>query len=142
MSGIGSFLSSFFPTVHADAAEEKPADDTQAASEDAAAEEPKEEEAAEEEEPEDEHPAIRAACEERADCAPLKHHFEKCQEKVQAGEGFKGEDCVEEIVWQVYVVILLCAGIHTYPTPRLPLPVHMMHCSEACAAPQLFAKLR
>ncbi|KAJ7467031.1 Non-heme 11 kDa protein of cytochrome bc1 complex [Mycena latifolia] len=107
MSGISSFLSSFFPIIHADAAEEKPAD-TQLP-EDAAAEESKEEE------PEDEHPAIRAACEERADCAPLKHRFEKCQAKLQAGEGLKGEDCVEEII---------------------------VHCSEACAAPQLFAKLR
>ncbi|KAJ7470862.1 hypothetical protein FB451DRAFT_1231804 [Mycena latifolia] len=89
MSGISSFLSSFFPITHADAVEEKPAD-TQLP-EDAAAEEPKEEE------PEDEHPAIRPACEEREDCAPLKHHFEKCQAKVQAGEGFKGEDCVEEM---------------------------------------------
>ncbi|KAJ7485489.1 hypothetical protein FB451DRAFT_1392228 [Mycena latifolia] len=106
MSGIGSFLSSFFPTTHADDTEEKPAD-TQL-TDDAAAEEPKEEEA-EAEEPE----------KERADCAPLKHHFEKCQVKVQAGEGFKGEDCIEEIVRQVQV--------------------HMM---QACAAPQLFAKLR
>ncbi|KAJ7481899.1 hypothetical protein FB451DRAFT_1237496 [Mycena latifolia] len=84
MSGIGSFLSSFFPTTHADDTEEKPAD-TQL-TDDAAAEEPKEEEA-EAEEPENE----------RADCAPLKHHFEKCQVKVQAGEGSKGEDCIEEM---------------------------------------------
>ncbi|KAJ7480828.1 Non-heme 11 kDa protein of cytochrome bc1 complex, partial [Mycena latifolia] len=89
---IGSFLSSFFPTTHADT-KEQPAS-TQATSE-GAAEEPKEEAAAAEE-PEDEHPAIRAACEERADCAPLKHHFEKCQAKVQVGEGFKAEDCMEE----------------------------------------------
>ena len=24
-------------------------------------------------------------------------HFQHCQEKVEAGEGFKGEDCVEEM---------------------------------------------
>jgi ubiquinol-cytochrome c reductase subunit 6 len=27
----------------------------------------------------------------------MKHHFEKCQEKVNAGEGYKGEDCVDEM---------------------------------------------
>ncbi|KAJ7616389.1 Non-heme 11 kDa protein of cytochrome bc1 complex [Roridomyces roridus] len=108
MSGIGSFIASFFPTTHADAEEEKPADTPE--TEQAEAE-------AEPEEPEDAHPAIRAECESRPDCAPLKHHFEKCQEKVQAGEGFKGEECVEEMF-------------------------HMMHCSEACAAPKVFAKLR
>ncbi|KAJ7470727.1 hypothetical protein FB451DRAFT_1359926 [Mycena latifolia] len=114
MSGIGSFLSSFFPTTDT---EEKPAD-TQL-TDDTAAEEPKEEEA-EAEEPQNALSAAKTSlldttCEERADCAPLKHHFEKCQAKVQAGEGFKGEDCIEEI------------------------QVHMM---QACAAPQLFAKLR
>ncbi|KAJ7688820.1 ubiquinol-cytochrome C reductase hinge domain-containing protein [Mycena rosella] len=117
MSGIGSFLSSFLPTIHADSPEEKPATETEAPAEDASAEEPKEEEAEEEEEPEDPHPAIRAECEARAECAPMKHHFEKCQEKVQAGQGFKGEECVEEMF-------------------------HMMHCSEKCAAPQVFSKLR
>ncbi|KAJ7724639.1 hypothetical protein B0H16DRAFT_1698578 [Mycena metata] len=42
-------------------------------------------------------PAIREACAARAECAPMKHHFEKCQEKVEAGKGFKGEECVEEL---------------------------------------------
>ncbi|KAJ7085160.1 Non-heme 11 kDa protein of cytochrome bc1 complex [Mycena belliarum] len=113
MSGIGSFLSSFFPTVHADAEEEKPA--RKDASEETKEGEEGEAAVEEEEEPEDAHPAVRAECEETPACAPLKHHFDKCQQKVGAGEGFKGEDCVEEI---------------------------MMHCSEACAAPKVFAKLR
>ncbi|KAJ7307638.1 Non-heme 11 kDa protein of cytochrome bc1 complex [Mycena albidolilacea] len=118
MSGLGSFLSSFFPTTHADSEEEeqKPAASEQAsANEEAPEEAPKEAEAEEEEEPEDEHPKIRADCEASPACAPMKHHFEKCQEKVNAGEGYKGEDCVDEI---------------------------MMHCSEACAAPKVFSKLR
>ncbi|KAF8197736.1 ubiquinol-cytochrome C reductase hinge domain-containing protein [Mycena galopus ATCC 62051] len=122
MSGIGSFFSSFFHETHADSAEDKPAPETEQPAEDASAEEaPKEEkeeeEEEEEEEPEDEHPKIRAECESSPACAPMKHHFEKCQEKVQAGQGYKGEDCVDEMF-------------------------HMMHCSEACAAPKLFAKLR
>ncbi|KAK6995786.1 hypothetical protein R3P38DRAFT_3075021 [Favolaschia claudopus] len=113
MSGIGSFISSFFSTTYADAEEEKPADTNEQA--DANAEETPKEEEAEEEEPEDEHPKIREECQSSPSCAPLKHHFEKCEEKVRSGKGMKGEDCVEEI---------------------------MMHCSEACAAPKLFSKLR
>ncbi|KAJ7717761.1 Non-heme 11 kDa protein of cytochrome bc1 complex [Mycena olivaceomarginata] len=111
MSGLGSFLSSFFPTTHTDSKEEeqKPAANEEA---------PKKAEA-EEEEPEDgrEHPKIRTDCEVSPACAPLEHRFEKCQEKVNAGEGYKGEDCVDGMF-------------------------HMMHCSEACAAPKLFSKLR
>ncbi|KAJ6492350.1 hypothetical protein DFH09DRAFT_876124, partial [Mycena vulgaris] len=87
MSGTGSFILSLFPTKHADAVEEKPAP----------AEEPKEEGPTAEEEPEDVHPAIRAEYEARRDCAPMKHDFKKCQEKMQAGKGFKGEECVEEL---------------------------------------------
>ncbi|KAF7289201.1 UCR-hinge domain-containing protein [Mycena indigotica] len=85
---IGDFISSFFPTVHSEA-EEKPAED--APTDEAAAEEP------EPEEPEDAHPAIREECMNSASCAPMKHHFEKCQEKVMEGKGHKGEDCVEEM---------------------------------------------
>ncbi|KAG8988454.1 hypothetical protein FRB94_000693 [Tulasnella sp. JGI-2019a] len=56
-----------------------------------------EEEEEEEAEPEDAMPAIREACQSSKSCAPLTQHFQHCQEKVQAGEGFKGEDCVEEL---------------------------------------------
>ncbi|KAJ6540415.1 hypothetical protein B0H19DRAFT_1175621 [Mycena capillaripes] len=136
MSGIGSFFSSFFPTTHADS-EDKPEDKAENASASAEEEEaPKDGEQkeeggeAEEEEPEDEHPQIRAACESSPSCAPLKHHFEKCQEKVQAGEGRKGEDCVDE----------MCTCLRPCSSPRTN--VIMMHCSEACAAPKIFAKLR
>jgi hypothetical protein len=44
-----------------------------------------------------EHQKIRTDCEASPACAPLEHHFEKCQEKVNAGEGYKGEDCVDEM---------------------------------------------
>ncbi|KAJ3814631.1 Non-heme 11 kDa protein of cytochrome bc1 complex [Lentinula aff. lateritia] len=114
MSSLTSFFSSFLPTIQAEApAEEKPADEVKESEE----EEEKEEEEEEEEEPEDSHPAIRDECQNSAKCAPMLKHFEHCQEKVQAGEGFKGEDCVEEM----YV---------------------MMHCAEECAAPKLFAQLK
>lgn len=42
------------------------------------------------------HPAVREECKEKK-CAQLAKHFEHCQEKVQSGQGFKGEDCVEEL---------------------------------------------
>ncbi|KAM6493578.1 Non-heme 11 kDa protein of cytochrome bc1 complex [Amanita muscaria] len=102
-SSITSFFSSFFPTVHADAPEDKEEVEN------------KTEEAEEEEEPEDIHPAIREECQASAKCAALTKHFEHCQEKVQEGKGFKGEDCVEEL---------------------------MMHCVDECTAPKLFAKLK
>ncbi|KAJ3893861.1 Non-heme 11 kDa protein of cytochrome bc1 complex [Lentinula edodes] len=115
MSSITSFFSSFLPTIQAEApAAEKPVDEVKE-SEEEGKEEEKEEEEEEEEEPEDPHPALRDECQNSAKCAPLLKHFEHCQEKVQAGEGFKGEDCVEEI---------------------------MMHCAEECAAPKLFAQLK
>ncbi|KAJ4496108.1 ubiquinol-cytochrome C reductase hinge protein-domain-containing protein [Lentinula edodes] len=117
MSSITSFFSSFLPTIQAEApAEEKPADEVKESSEDSEKEEASAGEE-EEEEPEDSHPAIREECQNSAKCAPLLKHFEHCQEKVQAGEGFKGEDCVEEMF-------------------------HMMHCAEECAAPKLFAQLK
>ncbi|KAJ3866015.1 Non-heme 11 kDa protein of cytochrome bc1 complex [Lentinula novae-zelandiae] len=113
MSSLTSFFSSFLPTIQAEApAEEKPVDEVKESEE-----EEEEEKEEEEEEPEDSHPAIRDECQNSPKCAPLLKHFEHCQEKVQAGEGFKGEDCVEEM----YV---------------------MMHCAEECAAPKLFAQLK
>jgi ubiquinol-cytochrome c reductase subunit 6 len=42
-------------------------------------------------------PVIREECRESSKCASLTKHFEHCQEKVHAGHGFKGEDCVEEM---------------------------------------------
>ncbi|ESK96466.1 ubiquinol-cytochrome c reductase complex 17 kd protein [Moniliophthora roreri MCA 2997] len=117
MSSISSFFSSFFPTVYNDSEEksEDKKEEEAAPPEEAQAEAAEEE--AEEEEPEDEHPKIREECQNSAKCAQLTKHFEHCQEKVRGGEGFKGEDCVEE----------LCT---------------MMHCADECAAPKLFAKLR
>ncbi|GBE86829.1 Non-heme 11 kDa protein of cytochrome bc1 complex [Sparassis crispa] len=100
---LSSFLSSFLPVAYADAPEEK--------------EVKEEEEPAQEEEPEDILPALREECEQSAKCAEATKHFQHCEEKVNAGEGYKGEDCVEEF----------CA---------------MMHCVDGCVAPKLFAKLK
>ncbi|GJC89709.1 cytochrome b-c1 complex subunit 6 [Colletotrichum liriopes] len=59
------------------------------------------------------------AAEEKA-CAPAKHHYDECVERVTAAadseEGAK-EDCVEEFF-------------------------HLAHCATQCAAPKLWAKLK
>ncbi|WRT68942.1 uncharacterized protein IL334_005924 [Kwoniella shivajii] len=106
---FSSLVSYFVPTAHAEAPEEsdEPAEE--------ASEEPAEEEEEEEEEPEDIAPAIREECETKT-CADHVHHFKHCQEKVEAGKGFPGEDCVEEFF-------------------------HVLHCVDACAAPKIFKKL-
>ncbi|KLO16648.1 Non-heme 11 kDa protein of cytochrome bc1 complex [Schizopora paradoxa] len=113
---LATFFSSFMPTAQCEAAPEKE-ENEQSASGENDGEESKEEEEEEEEEPEDVMPAIREDCANSGKCASLTKHFNHCQEKVEAGEGFKGEDCVEE----------MCS---------------MMHCVDACSAPKLFAKLR
>ncbi|KAI0683288.1 hypothetical protein BC835DRAFT_1423439 [Cytidiella melzeri] len=100
---LSSFFTSFTSTVYADAPAEKeeskePAQEEQEASEPEAAKEGEgeEEEEEEEEEPEDVLPALQEECKESAACAAASKHFAHCQEKVSAGEGFHGENCIEE----------------------------------------------
>lgn len=38
-----------------------------------------------------------AECENSKQCAPAKHHFDECTNRVNEGNGFKGEDCMEEL---------------------------------------------
>ncbi|KAF7800187.1 hypothetical protein EIP86_011434 [Pleurotus ostreatoroseus] len=93
---LSSFFSSFLPTVYADAPESKEEEKPEASEEPAeeSAEEPAEEE--EEEEPEDEE------CK-ASKCAAAAKHFAHCEEKVNAGEGYHGETCIEEL----YVILSL-----------------------------------
>ncbi|KAL9710494.1 Cytochrome b-c1 complex subunit 6, mitochondrial [Leucoagaricus gongylophorus] len=83
---LSDLFSSLKSTIYADSEEKE--------SEEKGQESPVEEE--EEEEPEDLHPAIRDECKETK-CMKLTKHFDHCQEKVHSGQGFKGEDCVEEL---------------------------------------------
>ncbi|KAF8596594.1 Non-heme 11 kDa protein of cytochrome bc1 complex [Ceratobasidium sp. AG-I] len=103
-STLTSFFSSFLPTSYAE--EEKPPKEGEAQ------EEP---EAEEEEEPEDPLPELREECKQSPACAGFDKHFQHCTEKVTSGQGFKHEDCVEEL---------------------------LMHCVDNCAAPKIFSKLR
>jgi len=119
---FSSFFSSLLPIVHNDAPKEEEEVKEEAQPEEEPQEEKEEEPAAEEaeeeeEEPEDVLPAIREECAQSAKCIAATKHFEHCQEKVNAGKGFHGEDCIEEFY-------------------------HMMHCVDNCVAPRLFAKLK
>ncbi|KAK4624285.1 Cytochrome b-c1 complex subunit 6, mitochondrial [Fulvia fulva] len=83
-------------------------------------EEEEEEEEEEEDEPEDPKPIIEENCLKTKECAPLKHHYDACAERVKHQEethGKANEDCVEEYF-------------------------HMMHCAAQCAAPKLFRQLK
>ncbi|KAL1965061.1 hypothetical protein VTN77DRAFT_6121 [Rasamsonia byssochlamydoides] len=104
--------------------EEKPTSE-EAESEGGDSEEPEqeeEEEQPEEEEAEDPKPKLEEECINSAQCAPVKHHFDECVERVtrqQEDPDYKGpkEDCVEEFF-------------------------HLQHCATQCAAPKLWKILK
>ncbi|KAI0026180.1 ubiquinol-cytochrome C reductase hinge protein-domain-containing protein [Xylariomycetidae sp. FL0641] len=83
-------------------------------------EEEEAEEEEEEEEPEDPKEKLEEECKESKACAPAKHHYDECAERVTkaADEGNEaGEDCVEEFF-------------------------HLAHCATQCAAPKLWSVLK
>jgi len=108
-----------------DAEAEKDDDNTASKSEDEAGEDADkadEEEDEDEDEPKDPKEELEEECKESAACAPFKHHFEECVERVTgAGESsdkkHPGEDCVEEFF-------------------------HLSHCATQCAAPKLWSILK
>jgi ubiquinol-cytochrome c reductase subunit 6 len=51
-------------------------------------------------------PALREECAQTAACAPLTKHFQHCQEKIEAGNGYKHEDCIEELFQYVMTGIV------------------------------------
>ncbi|KAJ4227152.1 ubiquinol--cytochrome-c reductase subunit 6 [Fusarium solani] len=82
-------------------------------------EEDEDEDEEEEEELVDPKDTLEEECRNSPQCAPAKHHFDECVERVQQqeSEGGAKEDCVEEFF-------------------------HLAHCATACAAPKLWAKLK
>jgi hypothetical protein len=48
-------------------------------------------------------PGIREACQ-AAECREPASHFKHCSEKVEAGQGWQGEDCVEELFHLMHCV--------------------------------------
>ncbi|GAB7350476.1 hypothetical protein MBLNU459_g1072t1 [Dothideomycetes sp. NU459] len=91
-----------------------------AADDDDEEEEAEDEEEEEEDEPVDPKPLIEEECQNSKECAPAKHHYDHCVERVtsqQEQHGKAHEDCVEEFF-------------------------HLAHCATQCAAPKLFKQLR
>ncbi|KAF2243627.1 Non-heme 11 kDa protein of cytochrome bc1 complex [Trematosphaeria pertusa] len=78
------------------------------------------EEEEEEEETVDPKDALEEECADSKECAPAKHHYDECVERVTGqidNEGKAKEDCIEEFF-------------------------HLTHCATQCAAPKLFAQLK
>lgn len=84
-----------------------------------AEEEEEEEEEEDDDEPKDPKEELEEECMQSKQCAPAKHHYDECVERVtsQEADGGAKEDCVEEFF-------------------------HLAHCATACAAPKLWSKLR
>ncbi|KAI0112482.1 ubiquinol-cytochrome C reductase hinge protein-domain-containing protein [Nemania sp. FL0031] len=82
-------------------------------------EEEAEEEEEEEEELEDPKEKLEEECRNSKQCAPAKHHFDECVERVTNASDDDGEseDCVEEFF-------------------------HLAHCATQCAAPKLWSVLK
>ncbi|KAK3186699.1 ubiquinol--cytochrome-c reductase subunit 6 [Lecanicillium sp. MT-2017a] len=106
-----------------EAAEEEKTDDAEE-SEEAEGEEEEEDEDEDEDEDDEEEivdpkETIEEECKQSAKCAPVKHHYDECVERVQQQEteGEVTEDCVEEFF-------------------------HLAHCATQCAAPKLWSKLK
>ncbi|KAI1821324.1 ubiquinol-cytochrome C reductase hinge protein-domain-containing protein [Xylaria intraflava] len=99
----------------------------QAVTEEAEKEEEEAEEEAEEEEEEEEEEELvdpkdklEEECRNSKQCAPAKHHFDECVERVTNAsndDGAEKEDCVEEFF-------------------------HLAHCATQCAAPKLWSILK
>ncbi|KAI1811202.1 ubiquinol-cytochrome C reductase hinge protein-domain-containing protein [Poronia punctata] len=107
-------------------AEEKETTQDEGAEEPKAEEDsPEEEEEAEEEEEEEEEELVdpkekfEEECKNSKQCAPAKHHFDECVERVTNASDDEGakEDCVEEFF-------------------------HLAHCATQCAAPKLWSVLK
>ncbi|EXA47233.1 hypothetical protein FOQG_04512 [Fusarium oxysporum f. sp. raphani 54005] len=112
--------------VEAEAPAEEPQEETESKNEskDEPEEEAEEEEEEEEEEDDEEElvdpkETLEEECKNSPQCAPAKHHFDECVERVQQqeSEGGAKEDCVEEFF-------------------------HLAHCATACAAPKLWTQLK
>ncbi|KAJ7450911.1 hypothetical protein B0H11DRAFT_2246491 [Mycena galericulata] len=123
--GIGSFISSLLPTTHADS-EEKPADNANAKEDASSNEEGGEEEAPKEEEAEEEEPE---------DVRPRLLFLRRYRILTISHPSFPHPPHVHGTQSSTSSL----ARTLSVTTPRDANPPHS---SEACAAPQVFAKLR
>lgn len=90
-------------------------------------------------------------CKNSAQCAPAKHHFDECVERVHQQEETDGEakeDCVEECRFppnsciQKGRIQVVARAPERWLTIFMCLVFHLAHCASACAAPKLWTKLR
>ncbi|KAI0553873.1 ubiquinol-cytochrome C reductase hinge protein-domain-containing protein [Xylaria curta] len=108
------------PQAPAEDKETTESQDTKSKEEDSKSEEEEEpEEEEEEEELEDPKEKFEEECKNSKQCAPAKHHFDECVERVTNASDDDGEneDCVEEFF-------------------------HLAHCATQCAAPKLWSVLK
>ncbi|KAI1649439.1 Non-heme 11 kDa protein of cytochrome bc1 complex [Daldinia loculata] len=129
-------------TAEAEAPAEEPQEEEQAE------EEEEEEEEEDEDEPKDPKEQLEEACKNSKQCAPAKHHFDECVERVTnaSDEGEAGEDCVEECKGS------FCTRKNIFEKPiyftdykltQVFSPVfHLAHCASQCAAPKLWSILK
>lgn len=80
-------------------------------------------------------------CKETKACAPSKHHFDECVERVtgaEEGKKYANEDCVEECE------LLPASPFRGDIGPALThhAVFHLAHCARQCAAPKLWDALK
>jgi ubiquinol-cytochrome c reductase subunit 6 len=78
-----------------------------------------------------------AECTESKQCAPVKHHFDECVERVTGAGSDNKEDCVEECMCPPR----LPCGWEVANLSRTTV-FHLAHCASACAAPKLWSQLK
>ena len=83
-------------------------------------------------------------CRESKQCAPAKHHFDHCVERVnaQVAEGGAKEDCVEECMWPAPPFPRRSgrcpSGLLTRANSLPPRPLrHPVRCTQALVHPQI-----
>lgn len=91
-------------------------------------------------------------CAQSKECAPYKHHFDECVERVtRNGEdpNFKGphEDCVEECEYSLQQLepgeMWMERKIGIFTDAGIAASVfHLTHCATECAAPKLWKQLK
>lgn len=87
-------------------------------------------------------------CKESKTCAPAKHHFDECVERVTGADEGKAhdkkhpnEDCVEEC--KHFCVSRLHEGIYLLgQCSNFCAVFHLAHCAGQCAAPKVWASLK
>lgn len=92
-------------------------------------------------------------CANSSQCAPYKHHYDECVERVtrqEEDEDYNGpkEDCVEECKSTLIMTVsttrsnLSAVRSESLHFTNIDLVFHLTHCATACAAPKLWRELK